>query len=452
MQLVERHIIQRNHPHYHEIDSLCLSAKNLYNYANFHIRQSFIFKNKYLDDNLLAKQLKSSETYQYLPDKVAKQVLLGLHDYWLRFLAAIKAYKEDKYKFLGRPKLPKYKHKEKGKYLLVYTAQAVGKTIMKAGLIHLSQIHIYIPTALDYSRLYQVRIVPKIDHYVVEVVYEKEELDYGLERDPIAAIDLGIDNLATLTANKPRFVPVLVKGRIIKSINRYYNPEKTKFQCLLPTHQKTSKRQQRLTKERNVRVDDYLPKASCLIIDQMVKNGIGNLVIGQNPLWQPNANLGGKNHQNLVFIPPDRFVQQLSNKAKLVGIKVLSAKKSYTSIASILAQDPIPTDAETDAHQIKFSGQRIRTKLYRAGNGLVIHANLNGSLNHLIQVFPKAFSLGIGEPLRWAGFPTCSKWRGVVVPPMPMAPASPRKLSARHSPNGGAIPTVRFANANALSG
>ncbi|TAF03437.1 MAG: transposase [Nostocales cyanobacterium] len=401
MQLVERHIIQRNHPHYQEIDSLCLAAKNLYNYANFLMRQNFIFNHKYLDNNCLAKQLNSSQTYQALPAKVAQQVLLGLDRNWLSFFTAIKAYTENKYKdqyqdkLLGRPKLPKYKHKEKGRHILVYTAQAVNKPKMKVGLINLSQTHIYIPTSLDYSRLHQVRIVPKIDHYVVEVVYEKEELDYDLEQDAIAAIDLGIDNLATLTANKPGFVPVLVKGRIIKSVNHYYNQQKSKFQSLLPTAQKTSKRLQRLTKKRNFRIDDYLHKASRLIIDLMVKNGIGTLVIGQNPLHQQNANLGGTHHQNFVFIPHNRLVQQLSYKAKLVGIKVLIAEESYTSAASFLDQDPIPTHGETHAHQVKFSGQRIRTKLYRAGNGLLIHADVNGSLNILRKVVPTAFSQGI---------------------------------------------------------
>ncbi|MEA5577956.1 transposase [Anabaena sp. UHCC 0451] len=395
MQLVERHIIQRNHLHYQEIDALCVSAKNLYNYANFHIRQSFIFNNKYLDENFLSKQLKSSETYQALPDQVAQQVLLGLHRNWLSFFAAIKNYTEDNNKFIGRPKLPKYKHKEKGRHLLVYPAQAVSNANIQAGLIHLSQTHIYIPTSLDYSRLYQVRIVPKIDHYVVEVVYEKKELDYGLEPDFMAAIDLGIDNLATLTTNKPGFVPVLVKGRIIKSINRHYNQQKAQLQSLLPTHQKTSKRLQRLTKKRNFRLDDYLHKASRLIIDLMVKNRIGTLVIGQNPLYQQNANLGGKKQQDFVFIPYTRFVQQLSYKAKLVGIKILIAEVSYTSIASFLDQDPIPTEGETNAHQVKFSGQRIRTKLYRAGNGLLIHADVNGSLNILRKVIPTAFSRGI---------------------------------------------------------
>ena len=402
MQVVERHIIQRNHPHYQEIDQLCFAAKNLYNYANFHIRQSFIFAQKYLDYNCLAKQLKSTEPYQTLPAKVAQQVLLGLHRNWYSFFAAIKAYAEDKSKFLGRPKLPKYKHKEKGRHLLVYTAQAVSKPKMKAGLIHLSQTQIHIPTKVDYCALNQVRIVP-IDHYVIEVVYEKEETDYGLDSNAIAAIDLGIDNLATLTSNQPGFVPVLVSGRIIKSINRYYNQRKAHSQSLLPSHQKTSKRLQSLTKKRNFRVDDYLHKASRLIIAHLVKCGIGTLVIGQNPLWKQNVNLGSRNNQNFVCIPHNRFVQRLIYQAKLVGIKVLVSEESYTSVASFLDQDPIPTYGKADSKDVntsttlsvKFSGRRIKTKLYRAGNGLLIHADVNGSLNILRKVVPTAFSLGI---------------------------------------------------------
>jgi putative transposase len=395
MQVVERHIIQRNHPHYQEIDKLCFAAKNLYNYANFHIRQSFIFAQKYLDYNCLAKQLKSTEPYLVLPAKVAQQVLLGLHRNWSSFFAAIKAYAEDKSQFLGRPKLPKYKHKEKGRHLLVYTAQAVSKPKMNAGLIHLSQTEICIPTKVDYVNLNQVRIVPKIDHYVIEVVYEKQESDYDLDSNTIAAIDLGIDNLATLTSNQPGFLPVLVSGRIIKSINRYYNQRKAQLSSLLPSHLHTSKRLQSLTKKRNFRVDDYLHKASRLIIDHLVKCGIGTLVIGQNPLWKQNANLGSRNNQNFVCIPHSRFVQQLSYKAKLVGIKVLVSEESYTSVASFLDQDTIPIYGKADSKEVKFSGRRIKTKFYQTGNGLLIHADVNGSLNILRKVVPTAFSLGI---------------------------------------------------------
>ncbi|MEA5556647.1 transposase, partial [Nodularia spumigena] len=174
------------------------------------------------------------------------------------------------------------------------------------------------------------------------------------------------------------------------------NQRKAKLQSLLPSHQKTSQQLQSLTKKRNFRVDDYLHKASRLVIELLVKQGLGTLVIGQSPLWKQNANLGKRNNQNFVCIPHNRFVQQLIYKAKLVGIKVLVSEESYTSVASFLDQDMIPTYGKADAKEVKFSGRRIRTKLYKAGNGKLIHADVNGSLNILRKVVPTAFSLGIG--------------------------------------------------------
>ncbi|PHJ91560.1 zinc ribbon domain-containing protein, partial [Nostoc linckia] len=128
-------------------------------------------------------------------------------------------------------------------------------------------------------------------------------------------------------------------------------------------------------------------------------------------LWKQNANLGRKNNQNFVCIPHARFVQQLSYKAKLVGIKVLISEESYTSVASFLDRDPIPVYGEANSKDVKFSGRRISTKLYRAGNGLLIHADVNGSLNILRKVVPTAFSLGI---------------EGVVVRPVGVIPGAQR--------------------------
>jgi len=42
MRLVERHIIKTNHQFYKEIDDLAWRSKNLYNYANYLVRQSFL--------------------------------------------------------------------------------------------------------------------------------------------------------------------------------------------------------------------------------------------------------------------------------------------------------------------------------------------------------------------------------------------------------------------------
>ncbi len=115
MRLVERHIIQNNHRFYAEIDRLCFLSKNLYNYANYLVRQSCIFEKIYLDYHDIQKTLQSQPDYQAMPAKVSQQILMILDRNWKSFLAANEAYKQNPSKFKSRPRLPGYKKKNKGK-------------------------------------------------------------------------------------------------------------------------------------------------------------------------------------------------------------------------------------------------------------------------------------------------------------------------------------------------
>ena len=124
MQQVERHIVKKNNPIWQQIDQLCFLSKNLYNYANYLIRQSFIFDQTYLGFNKVYHLVKNQPDYQALPRKVSQQVLRILDKNWQSFFQANKAYHK-KPSFTARPKLPKYKHKTKGRNLLVYTIQAM---------------------------------------------------------------------------------------------------------------------------------------------------------------------------------------------------------------------------------------------------------------------------------------------------------------------------------------
>ncbi len=94
MKLVERHIIQKNHRCYAEIDRLCFLSKNLYNYANYLVRQSFIFENTYRHYYDLQKTLQSQSDYQAMPAKVSQQILIIIDRNWKSFLAANEVYKE----------------------------------------------------------------------------------------------------------------------------------------------------------------------------------------------------------------------------------------------------------------------------------------------------------------------------------------------------------------------
>ncbi|GFZ96241.1 transposase [Okeania sp. KiyG1] len=249
MRLVERHIIQPNHRFYQSIDRLCFFSKNLYNYANYLIRQSFIYKRIYRHYNDIQKTLQHTEVYKALPAKVSQQILMVLDRNWRSFLAANKIAKDKEDKFLGRPKLPKYKNKETGRNLLVYTNQALSKPQLKQGIINPSQTQIYLKTKIDSSKIKQVRIVPRLNHYVIEVIYEAVAKNYQLEENNRASIDIGLNNLATLTFNQAGIKPILINGRPLKSINQYYNKVRGNLQAVLPENQ-SSKRLKKLCKKR----------------------------------------------------------------------------------------------------------------------------------------------------------------------------------------------------------
>ncbi|GFZ96249.1 hypothetical protein [Okeania sp. KiyG1] len=48
--------------------------------------------------------------------------------------------------------------------------------------------------------------------------------------------------------------------------------------------------------------------ASRLIIDTLIKEKIGSLIIGQNDNWKHKINLGKRNNQNFVQIPHKKLI------------------------------------------------------------------------------------------------------------------------------------------------
>ncbi len=152
MKLVERHIIQPTHRFYAEIDRLCFLSKNLYNYANYLVRQSFIFENTYHHYYDLQKTLQSQSDYQAMPAKVSQQILMIIDRNWKSFLAANEVYKENPSKFKAAPRLPRYKNKITGRNILVYTTQAISKRQLKQGIINPSKTGIYLKTLVPTSR------------------------------------------------------------------------------------------------------------------------------------------------------------------------------------------------------------------------------------------------------------------------------------------------------------
>ncbi len=381
MQLVEQHVIKRTDARYQAIDQAAFASKNLYNATNYVIRQAFIHEGVYLCYEEMHARMKSHDAYKALPRKVSQQVLRLLHKNWVSFFAAIKAWKADPSQFLGRPKLPKYKDKQQGRNILIYTLQALSKPALARGRVLPSGLSIVIET--KQQNVDQVRIIPRQGYYVVEVIYEQTETQADVDPSLYAGVDIGINNLATLTSNKAGFLPRIVNGRPVKSINQFYNKRKADLQSILKDTRFTA-RMERITNKRTRRIDHYLHTASRRIIDLLVSEGIGTLVIGKNPNWKQEVNIGKRNNQQFVCIPHARFINMLTYKAKLVGIAVMVTEESYTSKCSFLDNEPI------GKHEV-YAGKRVKRGLFRASTGQHINADVNGSYNIVRKVVPDAF-------------------------------------------------------------
>lgn len=218
-----------------------------------------------------------------------------------------------------------------------------------------------------------------------------------IEFEGIASIDLGLSNLATISSNIKGFKPLIINGKPVKSINQFFNKKKAELQSKLQIQypkRYVSDRINSLTAKRNNKLDTYLHQTSRTIINYLLLNKIGILVIGNNKQWKQNINIG-RNNQKFVQIPHYKFIQQLNYKAQLVGIKVIVTEESYTSKASFLDLDLIPKYNKKAKQKYTFSGRRILRGLYKSGKGILINADLNGSYNILRNAVTNAFAEGI---------------------------------------------------------
>jgi len=408
MILTEKHIIKKSNIYYDEIDKLCFLSKNLYNKANYIIRQEFINTTKEKEEGLVEHanylnyyainklMIKSNDNdYIELPRKVSNQTLMLLDKNWKSFFKSIKDYSNTINKYNGKPNIPTYKDKLNGRYPIIYELGSISKIELKNNIIKLSKTNIKIKTKIDVNALKQCRIIPKGNHYVIEVLYEKQENELKENNNRYCSIDLGVNNLACIGSNVIR--PIIINGKPLKSINQYYNKNLGNYKSDLnhyinkkgeKVQIQTSKRIESLTNKRNLKINDYLHKSSRYIINHLVSNSINTLVIGKNKEWKQDINNGKINNQNFVNIPHSRFIEMLSYKAKLAGINIIINEESYTSKASFLDLDLIPTYKKGDNVNYSFSGRRIKRGQYKSKSGKLINADLNGSLNILRKAVP----------------------------------------------------------------
>ncbi|WP_414587220.1 RNA-guided endonuclease InsQ/TnpB family protein [Scytonema sp. PCC 10023] len=393
MQHVEKHIIKSGHEWFAYCAYITRISSKLYNTAQFTQRQGFFYGWGTTVQAKLDTMFKLDSNYRAMPRKVAQLVLKQNADAWSAYFKAIDAYNLEPKKFTSKPKPPNYLD---GKNLVKFNYQAVSTREFKKGFIvpSMSPIKIPVKPGLKFDDLCEVRIVPKIGCFVIEIVSEiPEPSDFFCSLNPelAASIDLGLDNLATIVFTDPTIQPIAVNGKPLKSVNQFYNKQLARFRGFLPHGRGSSRRIQNIVCNRNNFVDSYLHQSTFMIVKELVAKGVTQVAIGKNEQWKTNLNLGKRNNQAFTQIPHLLFIEMLTDKLEKVGINVKVGEESYTSKASLIDWDTIPTFDPNNKVKQTFSGKRVQRAWYISKDGTKIHADVNAAFNIGRKVIPNAF-------------------------------------------------------------
>ena len=378
MQIVEKHIISKNHKLYKELDILCFKNKNIYNRALYLIKKD-LEQNSYNVLNDLYPVMKNEDCFKELPVKVAQNTLRSIYAIYKAFFKSIKSPNVNHV-----IRQPKYLDKTKGRFFLTFNNQTISKKVfIKTNKIKLSGCGIEFLTKItDFNSINCVRIIPGLDQYTIEVIHEIEEVKPLKYNGNLASIDLGVNNLATITSNVKGFRPIIINGRPLKSINQFFNKKLSYYKLKLEKNGlKSSHRTKRLNNKRTNKINDYIHKSSKEIVSILKENDITKLVIGQNKEWKQDCNIGKRSNQNFVSIPHSRFIDILIYKCEREGIKVDIIEESYTSKCSFLDREPICK------HEV-YLGRRVKRGLFVSSDGTKINGDVNGSYNIMLKAVP----------------------------------------------------------------
>ena len=378
MKLVEKHKIYKSHPAYAKLDEMSRKANNLYNQCVYFAKNS---ENLSEDLKNLDKVMKSFpdeyDNYRSLGYvKCAQQILRLFHQNVRNYFASIKDYKKHPTKYTGKPRFPDFR-KSGERFQVMFTNQSAklkGQTIHIAPRTFENELSIRLRTSCA-KKLCQVKFAPRNDYFLVYVAYEVDDLAVSQNSDKVAAIDVGLSNLATVTFSK-QDTPILYRSDLVK-INNDFNRLTSEYESILRKTQNkyTSKRRKRLSEKRSGLTEDRLHKISREIINDLSHRGVSTLIVGKN-----TGQKTGDKLKNFVQVPLFRLIEMIKYKAELAGITFIQVNESYTSGTSFLDNE-LPTKEYYDKSRRKSRG------LFLSDNSRRINADVNASFQIMKKVY-----------------------------------------------------------------
>ncbi len=378
MKRTEKHKIYKSHPMYSKLDDMSRKANNLYNQCVYFAKNS---ENLSEDLKTLDKVMKSFpdeyDNYRSFGHAKSAQQVLRLFQQNLRsYFASIKDYKKNPTKYTGRPKFPKFR-KSGERFHVIFTNQSVrltGQTIVIASKTFDNKLSITLRTH-SAKNICQVVFAPRNDYFLVYVIYEEEDVTFSQKSNKVAAIDIGLKNLATVTFSE-QDEPILYRSDLVK-INKEFNRITSEYTSVLKKTQNkhTSKRRKRFSEKYSGLIEDRLHKLSRAIINDLSQRGVSTVIVGKNTGQKINNKL-----KNFVQVPLFRLIEMIKYKAESAGITFMQVNESYTSGTSFLDNE-LPIKECYDKSRRKYRG------LFLSNNSKRINADVNASFQIMKKIY-----------------------------------------------------------------
>jgi len=367
------------------LEYLCSESAKLSNCGIYYSRQLY-FKTGRIPNRAELHKVLGTENqnlhYQAFYSDTAQQILTGVAESFKSFVGLLKGVKKGT--VTQRPKLPGYR--QGGMALVTFTGRSVK---LKDGMLRfplgskakvwfgLDSFCLPMPSNLDFKAIREYRILPRNGCFYLELVYKNADTQADVDLDKCLSIDHGMNNWLTCVSNTG--TSFIIDGKHLKSINQGYN-KRVAFLMEGKANGYWSKRLASLTERRNRQMRDAINKAARKVIQHCLDNRIGTVVFGWNKGQKDGANMGKKTNQKFVQIPTGRLKDRISQLCEQYGIQFVETEESYSSKASFVDNDSLPTfGAKPEGWQA--SGKRVKRGLYRTAQGWLINADCNGAAN-----------------------------------------------------------------------
>lgn len=372
---VTQRIISSDDLLYPYFDDLCRKSKLLYNAALFRVRNIFtgydkehrtenevevfqevaLLQRSYPNMHVrrvisythLEKMMRVTENADFfsgLPRQTAQQMVKQSVTDFKNWLASLREYKKHPEKYLGKPKMPRYKKSDLTTVIITNQDAVLYRDDIGMSLkLPLQKQRLYFSNLSSDPVLKEVKIKPYYGRFLLCLTLEEPDVAFDPSGSHVCAIDLGTDNFAAIVCDD--YSSAIYKGGAVLSKIQWFHKQRAKYVSIITKgHEKK----------------------------HAVSKRLRDLSF---------------HYANFVSMPITLLRTMITYKALNAGIRIIDQEESYTSKADLIANDRIPTYG-VDDKDASFSGKRIKRGLYRCSNGMILNADCHAAANIMRKAIP----------------------------------------------------------------